>query len=354
MRYSKRVLPILPFLATACVGAAAAQSSPPRLRVLGDSDRIVLHDLRGAAFNGTELAALTDPEPGVHVFAGTGYRGWGGKGNGPAELENPDRVAWTGGRILVHDFRAANGKIVSYDRSGQLLAVRSTGSCGLARGLQVTGPDTLLSSIDFGSRRRAIVRLAGERCDTIARYTVPEQVRLTAPGSPSLTLSPPFAAGPLWAALPGRRVAAWSGVAPAILVLDTHGRTVGQLPLPRTRFPVTRADREWWIAREIPEDFMGRKVFEPLRRKARDEMEFPSHFPVAIAFLADPDGGVWLKRTTSGSGEVWTLVTTGGERESFKLPAGRELLAVGATELAVRARDDLDVETLEIYRKPQA
>jgi hypothetical protein len=354
MRYTVRVLAGLSILLGAYAGTATAQAAPTRLRVLGDADRVVLHNLRGAAFSGASLAVLTEPEPGVHLFAGGQHRGWGDKGNGPAELENPENVAWVGGRILVHDFRGANGKIVSYDASGGLAAVRSTGDCGLARGFQVSGPDTLLSSVDFGSRRRAIVRLSGSGCDTIARYTVPEQIRMTAPGSPPLTLTPPFAAGPLWAALPGRRVAAWSGVTPTIMILDTRGRTVGQLPLPKSRFRISDADRDWWISREIPEDFMGRRVFEPLRRKARQDLEFPNLFPPAIAFLADPGGGVWLQRTTSGSGEVWTLVTPAGERASFKLPPGRELLAVGQAELAVRARDALDVETVEIYRKPQA
>lgn len=341
-------------LSIAIQASATAQTTPPKLRVLGDADRVTLFKLKSAAFNGSDLAVVTEPEPGVHLFSANAHRGWGKKGAGPAELTNPENVVWAGGRILVHDFSGSNSKIVSYDHTGRFLGVRSTGACGLARGLQVTGPDTLLSSVAFGTRRRAIVRLSGERCDTIARYTLPEQIRLTAQGSPSLTVSTPFAPGPLWTALPGRRVAAWNGSSPSLLLLDTYGRTVGEIPLPRTRMRVSTADREWWIDNEIPADFMGQKVFEPLRRKAREEVKFPAYLPVALSLLPDPSGGVWVQRTTSGSGEIWSLVTASGEGASIKLPPGRELLSVGQRELAVKAKDNLDVETVEIFRKPQA
>lgn len=339
-------------LVAASVGVGTAQSTPPRLRVLGDADRVTLSKVQGAAFNGSRIVVVTEPEPGVHVFSGAAHRSFGRKGGGPAELKNPVNVAWVGERILTYDMQGAAGKIVSYDPAGRFVSSRSTASCGLAQGLQVTGTDTLLGAVDFGSRRRAIIRLAGARCDTIARYTLPEEIRLAAPGSPGLTLTKPFASGPLWTALPGGRVAVWNGSSPSLMVVNTRGRTVGQFPLPRRRIRLSSADREWWLNAEIPEEFMGQRVFEPLRKKAREDVDFPSYLPVALEFLPDPAGGVWVRQTTAGSGQIWTLVTAAGERASFRLPPGRELLAIGQGEMAARAKDELDVETIEVYRKP--
>jgi hypothetical protein len=116
---------------------------------------------------------------------------------------------------------------------------------------------------------------------------------------------------------------------------------------------VQLADRENWFATAIPTEFMGQRVFEPLRRHARDVVRFPDHLPLVLDLMADPGGGVWVRRTTEGTGETWILLRENTQRVTLRFPPGRQLLAVGAAEMAVLAKDDLDVETVEVYTKPR-
>lgn len=336
----------------ACGGDRAASpdaaAAPERLRVVGTE----LFGVQGAAFHGGQLAVLTRPEPAVHLFAAQGGAQWGKGGEGPAELKGPQNLAWVGDRLLVRDFRLK--KIVSYDAAGNFVASRPLGGMAASR-MQMAGNDTLLGLMNPMQPERHVVRLAGARVDTVLRYAVSgEQLTLEVPGTPSLTLRPPFAGEPLWAGLPGGRVAFWDGTAPHVQVLDRTGREVARLALPAERFDVTDADRDAWFTEAIPaEAMMGQSdIFAPVREKARSEVKFPAQLPLALALMADPGGDVWVRRTPASGGEVWTRLGERGAVSSVRLPARRQLLAVGDTEMAARARDEMDEETVEIFRKP--
>ena len=319
------------------------------VRVIGGEEGPELFQIKDAAFRGSDLVVLTGSMPAVHLFSEGKYRKWGAKGQGPAELMDPADVSWVGRHILVRDFRLA--KIVSYDATGKFITSRVPGPHRTNR-LEVADGDTLIGAVDLRQDSRAVVRVKGNSYDTILRYQLPKQIRLEAPGSPPLTLVPPFAAVLQWAVLPNGHVAFWDPGRVGITVLDTRKGVVGRLSLPSQKYPIRAGDREQWINTEIPQDFMGRRVFEPLRKKARDEVKFPSHFPQVLGLLADPVTGVWVRRTTEGSGEVWTWLTTSGVRAHVRLLPGRRLMAIGQSEMAARVVDELDVEGVEIYRKP--
>jgi hypothetical protein len=328
---------------------AAGQERPERTRTVGaEGGGTYLHQVRSAAFRSGDLVILTAPGPALHLVEGTRRRSWGARGRGPAELTNPFDVTWAGGRIVVRDSELR--KLVSYDRTGNLVATRPLPG-GLSIRLEVAGRDTLVELI--AGSGRVVVRLAGARQDTVLRYGVPaDVVHLSAAGAPSLTVPAPFIPMPHWAPLPDGRIAFWDGAEGSLRLLDRTGRQVGRLSLPPGRQPVTAADREAWFAAAIPGELRGQRVFEPLRRQARTQVRFPEHLPLVLGLRADPSGGVWVRRTGSSAGELWVHLAEGRAPRAVRLPPGERLLAVGEREIAARGANADGGEAVHLYRNP--
>lgn len=324
---------------------------PPLLQTLGGVEREILVEVRDVAFHADgAVAVLTAPEPAIHVFRDEGYAAFGSKGAGPYELEDPAALAWRDSTFLVLDRNQK--KLVAFDADGDALHSRSLGGAWVGD-LVVSGTDTVVDIYTPLGSTRSVVRLRGAMSDTLASLTSQvERIRLEAEGSPSFTVSPPYHPLPRYAVLPGAVAAIWhpdrgSGIR---LVGDPADRSLSRLG---EIWPVTEADREHWFTSVIPEDFMGRRVFEPIRRKARETMVFPDSLPPVLDLEPEPSGGVWIRKTTAGSGEVWTLVSLADEvRGRLRLPVGRRLLAVGQRRLAALAQDSLGVERVELYEKP--
>ena len=332
--------------------ADGPEVAPRRLRVLHAGGEGVRGVVAGA-YRGGDLAVVARAEPAVHLFAAGGHRAWGKRGEGPAELANPVEVAWAGERILVRD--GTLGKIASFDVSGRLVATRpAPAGGGVPVGLAVAGSDTLLSFVQPGAPHATVVRLRGARQDTVLRYRQSEpKVTLSASGAPTLTVSAPFAAAARWELLRDGTLAWWDGAADALEVRDRAGRAAGRLPLPRERFPVTRADREAWLATGLPRELRGQDVFAPLREVARREVRFPDRLPAVMDLMADPEGGVWVLRSTAAQGQRWTHLRRGRAPLTVRLPEGRYLLAVSGGEMAAVARAEGGAQAIEIYRKPR-
>ncbi|HEV2735781.1 MAG TPA: hypothetical protein VGV85_13125, partial [Longimicrobiaceae bacterium] len=303
-----------------------------------------------AVFAGDDLVLLSDSTPVVHLFRdGVRERAWGRIGSGPAGLQVPFAVAVDGGRVLVADAQAR--KIVSFDTAGRVLAVRPTPF--RIRRLQVAGRDTLVVPLEFGVGAERVLRLRGERTDTLLSVGI-RRIRLAAPGSPSLTLYPPFAPVPLVAGLADGRVAFWDGRGPDVRVLDRQGGTVRRLALPRERLPVTAAERAAWFETRIPRGPPGRAdIFGILRDRARIEVRFPTHHPPASALLPDPGVGVWVQRAPETGGALWSWLGPAGERARLRLPPRARLLAVGRTAVAVEVRSADGERRVELLRKPR-
>jgi len=331
--------------------AAAAQDVPRLLRTYGGLDAEVLVEVKAAAPGGDALAVLTDPTPAVHVFGEAGYRSWGREGGGPAELASPVDLAWSARNVVVLD--VGHRKLVSYGEDGRFIQMR--GVDDWANRLFLVGSDTILGTFRPLDRARAIVRVAGATRDTIFAYSMsPNQIRLEAPGAPSFTVSEPFAPQPQWTVLPDGLIAIWFPEREHIQLLDLHGRERGRVARVGPSLPVQEEDRETWFREAIPEDFMGQRVFEPVRRRAREVVRFPTSFPPVLELHGDPSGVIWIRKNTEGAGQVWYAVTREGkELGSLRLPAGRRLLSVGPSELIVWGEDDLGIEHIEVYERPE-
>ena len=117
------------------------------------------------------------------------------------------------------------------------------------------------------------------------------------------------------------------------------------------RFEVTAEDREYWFQNAIPQEFMGQRVFEPLRREARRTVDFPRYHPLAFDLLSAPGDVLWVRRTPDGKDQVWDVVDAQGQ------PAGRvalapdqALMAVIPDHMVLRVTDALGVESVEVHR----
>lgn len=331
-------------------GVVSSQDIPELLRTHGDLDVETLVDVRAADVRSEGVAVATQPTPAVHLFTAGGYDSWGREGGGPGEFSSPVDLVWLDGAVMVLD--GNHRKIVTFGDDGTFSTTRPLD--GWANRMFVVGTDTILGSFTPMTRSRAIVRYAGEARDTVLAYsTSPEEVRLEAPGAPSYTVAPPFTAQPEWTVLPDGLVALWRPGAADIQLLDLDGVERARIPGVGARLPVRDEDREIWFRDAIPQDFMGRRVFEPIRQRAREVMEFPERFPAVLELMGDPEGGVWVRKSTAGTGQVWHLLARDGrELGSLRFPPGRRLLAAGETELAVWSQDELGVERVEVYRRP--
>ena len=61
------------------------------------------------------------------------------------------------------------------------------------------------------------------------------------------------------------------------------------------------------------------------------QVTFPDRHPPVYGLIGDPAGGVWVQRTPSMSGAVWTYVDERGSRITLRFPEGRSLLAISPT-----------------------
>lgn len=334
-------------------GGVLAQDQAELLRRHGDLDRHALFQVKAAAVRSLEVAVLTEPSPAVHVFREGQYEAWGRRGGGPAEFASPADIAWSGDAIVVLDVE--HRKLVSFDEAGTLQESRSLGN-EWANRLFVVGSDTILGAFVPMTRERAVIRIRGSRADTLFSYSgSQQQIRLEAPGSPSLTLTEPFVAQTVWTVLPAGRLAVWRAGSSSIEVLDLEGNRTSVIQNVRESRVVTGADRQFWFDDAIPSEFMGRRgIFDPLRTRARDVVRFPERFPAVLELVGDPRGGIWIRQTTAGSGEVWVYrELDGSERGSIRLPVGRQLLRVAEEALVALAIDEYEVEQIEVYARPQ-
>lgn len=331
----------------------AAQTTPEPVDRLGGLDARVLVNVHAVAFRGDDVLVLTDPGPGVHLFTADGYRAFGREGGGPAELDLPLDAVWTADGPVVLDQNAH--EIVAYDDDGGLRNTRGLAGEWPDR-LYVVGTDTVVGLFTPMVDERAVVRLrAGSRDTVLAYRSRGEEVRLEAEGAPGYRTRHPFTPQVEWTVLADGLLAVWDPDDPEALRLrDLDGAAAGRLGGVSGSHEVVEADREAWLREKfVTSEFMGRRIFEPLLPEARERLRFPDRFPSVLELRADPGGGVWVRKTTSARGEVWTLIDRTGERRgTLRLPAGRELLRVGPRSIAAHATDELEVEYIEIYERP--
>ena len=93
----------------------------------------------------------------------------------------------------------------------------------------------------------------------------------------------------------------------------------------------------------------------PLRRVARQTVDFPPHQPLVLELLGAPNGAVWVKRQRSLSeesrGQVWDVVDReGGFVDRITLPVGHLLMAVLADYVVIRTTTELGSDVVQVHR----
>ncbi len=189
--------------------------------------------------------------------------------------------------------------------------------------------------------------------DTVLVYRrTRDRLRLTAPGTPSYSVFPPYSPSLQWTPV-AEGVAFWQGPGLGLTVVGLNGDTVTSLSLPiDDRLEVAEEDREFWFQDAIPQEMFGQKgVFEPLRKTARRTVDFPRFHPLVFELIGAPDHTIWIRRTPDGRNQTWDIVDASGQLVGrTSLSPGQFLMAVMPEYIVVKAIDGLDTESVEIYR----
>lgn len=317
----------------------------------GLGDGIEFSEVTAVAWSSAGIAIVGPADPIVHVVPLSGpVREWGRIGEGPGEFASPADVAWVGDVLWTID--VGNHRLASWSADGRLRATRTLGPLWANR-LEVIDTQLILGLFNPMGGGGAIVRLAGERLDTVV--TLPasaNRIRLAPENGPTFTLTPPFAPTTLWTTVPGLGIARWLPADPAIVVVDLSGEEVGRIPLPGGRFAPGEADREAWFVEKFPASWGGRRSpFAGAEALARKTVVFPEHFAPILGLAADPDGRLWVQRTTSGLGELWQQIDLSGRVVGqVRLPPGRVVKTFGQGVVIARAETELGEPVIEGYR----
>ena len=330
-----------------------------------DGNDFVWSNVRAVSSDGSRLVVLTGSYPVIHLFdlADGSRRGsWGRSGQGPGEFQSAAGVALVGRHVFA--VGADQMRLSIFEFTGDLVRTVRLRDLGMLdyRPIRLDRVGEMLLfglSMPMGGERTIVARSFGASAneDPVRRDTVivfPKwmaTLHLTASGAPSLSLSHPYSPAPRWTPVSGG-VAFWQGPDSEVRILGFDGvlKSVVSLALD-DRFEVTAEDREFWFQNAIPQEFMGQRVFEPLRRKARRTVDFPRYHPPVFELVGGPNDLLWVRRTPDGRDQVWDIVDTQGQLASrVSLTMGQTLLAVVPDYLIVKVTDDLGVESVEVHR----
>lgn len=333
-----------------------------------DGNDLVWSDVRAVSTDDSLLVVLTGSYPVVHLFdlADGSRRGsWGRSGQGPGEFQSASGVALVGRHVYALD--GNQGRLSIFEFTGDLVRTVALRDFGMPPNfpwlLHRAGGDTVLFglSVPMGDERSIIARSFGASADedpvgqeTVIVYpkTTATRLRLTAPGAPSLTLSPPYWPDPQWTPVSGG-VAFWQGPDSEVRILGLDGDLISVVSLALDdHFEVTPEDREFWFQNAIPQEIFGRRgVFDPLREVARRTVDFPRYHPPVFELLSGPDDLLWVRRTPDGRDQVWDVVDAQGQPATrVALGAGQALMAVIPDHLVLKVTDALGVESVELHQ----
>lgn len=311
------------------------------------------------AARGSLLVVSTRSEPFLHMFEledGQLVHTWGSAGDGPSEFRAVGSVALSDSNVYALD--TSTNRLSVFDLDGRL--ARSVSMTSLSLPLPFAdevvwsdGGEVLLRTYEPMGSQRAVVALAPEgHVKTVVSYKVAPAMRLESPpGSPGLSVIPPFSPRPVWTTV-DEGVAYWPAGAAELRTLGLDGTVSSTRPLPfDAGHVVTAADREHWFRSSIPSVTMGQRgVYDAVRRRARETMVFPDQHPLAVALEAGPTGDVWVLRVPTASGQVWDVVGPSGEFSGrVTLPAGWRLASVLQESVVVVVADSVGAESVQVH-----
>ncbi len=308
--------------------------------------------------NDSLLAVMTESDPVLHLFLirdGRHVASWGRRGEGPGEFESSAGMALAGDRVYALD--TTQRRIAIFDLAGVLIEStllndlpfpfadrlhRARGDTVFIGAFEPMGQGrTVTAWTSDGFAKEVLAYQAGTRDDLI---------RLEAPDAPGLTLPGPFRTRPLWSVdQVSGNILYWPGQGRDIQVIGLDGSIDETIPLPvDDLLEVTSEDREHWIQTGIPRDFQGIRAFEPLRRVARDIVEFPEHHPLLYNIISGPHNTMWLRRTPNGRSQIiWDVVTSRGTSRVL-LSRGQKLLGLHSGYAVILMTDDIGQEVVEL------
>jgi hypothetical protein len=313
--------------------------------------------IRGVAeLPGGRLLVADQREGAVYLIGADGARRVLGRtGSGPGEYRDPvGLLPWSGDSVLINDLQ--NGRFVVVSPAGELGRVF----------VQVSGPDMVIprGADEAGSLyfdRVIDVRLRkrdGERIDqaplvrkppagvldTIAQLTIP------GPGNPNA-----FPAWDAWAAgRDGRIAIVRNQDAYRVDWVLPDGSAVRGVVVDEPALAVTDDDRTAWQSANGGRGMRSSVSFGGSRPTAPPAVEFPDRFPPAKAIHVSEDGRALVVRhqPLAETRPLIDVFDASGRRTArLRLPAGREVVAVGRSLYAFRTDDD-GFQWLERYELP--
>lgn len=304
----------------------------------------------------------------------------GRAGEGPGEYRIPVRLfALRGDTTAVLDI--LNGRLLTISPAGEAGDVLGIGSGTAQR------PPTRPAASDLANHfygRISPVRVAadgsqqitdsaailrwrlGGNPDTVAFIAVDkDDYRIQGRGIQSSAITP-FEPRSGWAVSPDGWIAvAYPDPYHVVFVGPDDSTQEGRL-IPYQKLKVTEAHRQAYReTAERPRPMLsgpargsGSGAVRMVRRPFREPSEWPEHLPPFLSNATlqfDPDGNLWIERTTRAEDPpTYDVVARDGNvHAQVMLPAGRRLVAFGGQTLYAVRRDELDLEYLERYRRPQ-
>lgn len=332
---------------------------PERIHVLGIEQS--LYNIRDIELTNSRAYVLTEPEPAVHVFkldSSIAYRSWGSEGPGPNELDSPDalQVDTRTGNIYILDGEVGRAGIKIFAPDGHLLKIISITEGKSVATFAAVDRQFLIHQWQFLGQDNTLMLIDSAGGTPILNYKNPRSVLLAPDDGPirRMHVIPPFSGPPAWIVRSDNRIAFWPGAGDSLQILSLDGQPIALWPIPQGRIPVEDRDRDLWIDRKFPPDAVmlsHKRAFEAIRREAREDLTFPEAFAPVLDLMSGPCRTVWVLRADKASGERWLVMASNQTPILVRLPAGRQLSAVGREFLALAAQTDSEVETVELYNR---
>jgi hypothetical protein len=309
----------------------------------------------------------------VRVFDATGQyvRTLGGPGSGPGEMgRGVTGVFVAGGEVLVPDL--GNQRIDRFDTEGASIGSQRL---DLAQGLPLrwdgySGGRLIVQkrAFDVGDSTATphgdpIVTLAaeGEVADTVAVLPIGQSFQVTGGQARIRQFEPE----PIWDADPDGRILTGMNDGWRFEVWSADGTLSRIITRPSERKLVTERDKQ--VFKDAIRDLARQQGAPPQAVEALlQQYEFADYFPAFVSLALGPNGSIWVQNFRSGDelageGETFDVQDMGSPEWGVFDAEGRYLgtvtfpgryqpiRAMGDRFYGV-ARDELDVQSLKVYR----
>jgi hypothetical protein len=345
----------------------------------GSADgRLVFDQVWDMAFsNRGDLFVLDAPRSTITVFDSVGglVERFGRRGSGPGEYSFPSALGWLADTLVVLDRRAGRFTLAHQDGGTVDVVVPRLNQVDEATGLPadlvalLPGRVLLVRSAVPAhlAASGAITEVpywvqAGAMADTIARLPVRPTLWIHNPESANpysgRYMAQPFVAEPaiVVSALDSALiVAVEEGDAVRVSKLSVTGDTAWSIGLESHPNPVNSDVVDQYVFEQATE-FSRSPAAEnapegAIRDWIRNALIVPEHMPALSGLLCGARGTIWVRRAALDGAAEWVQLDRRGEvAGTLREPSGFQALAGRKGGLAGIVRDELDVQTVVVYR----